>query len=115
MKVLKLTILLEPGLSKAALANVFGDYITLGRQHTFIEFTFSSVNMLSARHLKPIHDLLKQFEQEQPLRYKMFYLHDAAASNYSPIAIHCDSGKWFTVSSASGAEMNKSESLFGLF
>ncbi len=116
MRVLKLTIFVEYGMSLASLANTFGDYVLLGKDCCFAEFTFPSVNMLSVRQIEPIHDLIKStFERNEPLRYKMFYLYDSMNNTYSPISIHCHKGKWFTVSASTGVEMNYSNSLFGLF
>lgn len=115
MKVLKLTILLEPNVSKADLMNVFGHCDILSKRFRFAQFTFPSVRMLTAIQLRPIHDLIKTFENAQPLLYKMLHLYDDNDHSYAPVSIHCSRGKWFTVSSATLMDMNSSDSLFGLF
>jgi len=115
MRALKLTILIDDNTSISSLANTFGNYILLGRKHRFIEFTFTSVSMLSSYSLEPILNLIKTYEKDKPLKYKMFYLNDKSNDTYSPISIHCNDGKWFTVNATTGVEMNHSESLQGLF
>jgi hypothetical protein len=115
MKTLKLTIWLEPGISKAALMNVFGDCVEMASRSRFVQFSFPAVRMLTAIQLRPIHDLVKSFESSNPLKYKMFHLYDDNDNSYAPVSIHCSRGKWFTVSSATLADMNSSDSLFGLF
>ena len=115
MRALKLTILIDENTSISSLANTFGDYVLLGNKCRFIQFTFPSINMLSANHLEPIYNLIKTYEKGKNLYYKMFYLYDETNNTYSPISIHCHKGKWFTVNASTGVEMNYSESLNGLF
>lgn len=115
MKVLKLTILLEQGISKAALMNVFGDCVHMQSRSRFVQFSFPSVRMLNPIQLKPIYDLLNTFEKKQPLKYKMFHLYDDEDHSCAPVSIHCQRSKWFTVSSATLAETNSADTLYGLF
>ena len=116
MKVLKLTILLESHISKSTLMNTFGKCIELGDKYRFVQFTFPSIRMLTTIQLKPIHDLVKIFEDtHNQLKLKMFHLYDDVDHSYSPFSIHCLRGKWYTVSSATLQEMNTADSLFGLF
>ena len=113
MRALKLTILVEDNIQ--SLADVFGNFILLGRKYRFIQFTFKSISMLSTNHLAPVYNLIKSYEQDKILRYKMFYLYDELNDSFSPISIHCNNGKWFTVNASTGVEMNYSDTLSGLF
>lgn len=116
MKTLRLTIALEPGLSKAALKNVFGNYdMFYGKYHRFVQFTFPQVRMISPIQLKPIHALLSTFELKKPLAFKMFHLHDDRDNTYSPTRVMCDEGLWTLESVTNDKIIASGRSLFDLF
>ncbi len=120
-KILRLSILFEKGISKAALANIFGKYNNYTFNYTnntsrWIQFEFPSIKFLIPMHLKSIHDLLVNYEQEHgELTFKMFDLFDNKSGAYSPISIHCLRGRWSTCESLTGEELISSPSLFSLF
>ena len=116
MKTLRLTIALEPGLSKASLKNVFGHYdMFYGKHHRFVQFTFPNVKMISPIQLKPIYALLSTFELKQPLTFKMFHLHDDTDNTFSPTRIMCDEGTWTLESVGNDKIIATGKTLFDLF
>lgn len=114
MKTLKLTVLSEPTLSRADLANLFGSFEEINLQNNYIQFTFPSVTILSFFHIQSIHKLLQDYEKENGrLKFKMFHVLDNETKWYSPYSFQCLNGLWESVSSA-GKTVKQAPSLAGL-
>lgn len=107
-----MTILIEPGVSKAELANIFGKFQEFTITNRYIQFQFNNVRMLTGLQVQGICKLLQNYESSTTvLRFKMFHLFDSNDLTYSPVNIQCWSGEWRVVSSDNGIELNKSRNL----
>lgn len=114
MKTLRLTLLMEPEMSVADLAGLFGDFTWLSGVHRYIEFKFDNIKMLTGLQLQGICKLLESYEGVQPFKFKMFHLFDDTNQSYSPIRLECWSGEWQVINADTSAQLNKSRNLLTL-
>lgn len=117
MKSLRLTVLLDNNVSKADLANTFGNFTEINLSNKYLQFKFESTRMLTAMQISPIYKLIESYEKQhgQKLHFKMFHLYDDDDDSYSPISLQCLGGEvWTITSSNSGADLHSSPNLLTL-
>lgn len=93
-KHLKLKIALTAKTSKADLANIFGNFEEHG---PFIQFSFPNVFLLSRLQLKPIIQLLDNYEREFGALEKTLFLE--GPDGRSPSSLFSIDGVWYLISS----------------
>ena len=115
MKTLRMTVLIEPGVSKAELANMFGSFEEFTITNRYIQFQFNNIKMLTGLQIRGICKLIQNYElTNSVLRFKMLHLFDDRDKSYSPVNIQCWSGEWRVVVTDTGIEVNKSKNLLTL-
>lgn len=111
MNTLRLTILIEPGVSKSDLANTFGNFKDIVLSNRFMQFNFKKINMMNQVQLMPIMHLLETLEKKQQLTMKMFHLADEKNERYSPTYLYCYKGVWQMVNTFTNTNVRENKLL----